>query len=132
MKVQKLRKAQAPKQPLLCCSVHPWCMCISIHAIPQCSVQFGSLPPRESGNGFGTDSEKVILLVGMDLLVHAELLYSIRLRSGLRQLRGHITENYKIPGAMADVVANDYSLLLFSLLSPQKNKLSVYIICWQS
>lgn len=78
----------------------------------------------------GQIQRKVTLLVGMDLLVHAGLLYSIKLRSGLRQLRGHITEDYKIPGAMVDVVANDYSLLLFSLFSPHKNKLSVCIICW--
>lgn len=63
-------------------------MCIKIHAVPECSVQFGALPLQERGSGFRTDSEKVTELVGMDLLVHTEFLYSVRLQSGNKTAEG--------------------------------------------
>lgn len=61
---------------------------------------------------------KVTDFIGMGLLMHAKKYFSLR----KRQLEGHhVTEGCKIFEAKEDVVANDCSLSLYSLLLPHKN-----------
>lgn len=53
-----------------------------VHAVPECCVQFGSFHLRNEAVDSGQIQKKLTELVGMDQLVHTELLYSVRLQSG--------------------------------------------------
>lgn len=59
---------------------------------------------------------KVADFVGMGLPMHAEKYFS--LRKGQLEGGGHMTEGCKIIEAMKDVVTNDCSLSLYSILLP--------------
>lgn len=101
---------------LLCYCLNLWCMCTSVHTAPECCEQFYSLPLQGRSKRSRTDSEEGgrFCWYGCAHACREILQFEKRAAGG----GGHMTEGCKIIEAMKDVVTNDCSLSLYSILLP--------------